>query len=306
MKLKEKILHTTDEAGAIHDLSKVGAIAVFSNGIDNGVNVEDVFKTIALDEEEGEIYGTSLLSYFTPQEDGSLKDLEGNTVQLRIREGNVLLKVTEISRPTLYEDVDISADYIKIFSELLGITKPDELFTDLLSDTDKEAIKSEREAKELKVKTQVEADAKTKTEAEAKIKADADKAKADADKATADAEAIVQAEAEARAKIEDGFLVEEKKYKKYQDFYADLQTFKEYINGDVHFFYGAKWGEYNEDPFVLIKRGADFYEDAETDVDNITEDDKTVKLEFVDGGVRKTITLDIATNEISVAETEKK
>lgn len=293
MKLKEKIFHVTDEQGNNIDLSEDKDIAILINGKDSGLKIEEAFRTIVLDENEGEIYGTSLLSYFTPQEDGSLAEPEGNAVQFLVKRegGNISLKVTKITRPSLHEDAVISFDYIKAFAELIGITKADELFADLLTDAEKEVFSSERSNREADAKKT--ADDKLKAETEAKKKLDEEEAKK-------------QADADARAKVDPEFIVDEIKYKKHQKFYGELESFKEYINGNVHLFYGSKWKDYEEDPFVLVKRGDNWWEDVETDVDNIIEDEKTVQIEFADGETRKKVTLDLESDAITVSDVEKK
>lgn len=299
MKLKEKIFHVTDAEGNLIDLSEEKEIAVIINGKDSGLKIQEVFRTVVLDEEEGEIYGTSLLSYFTPQENGSLIEPEGNTVSFLVkREGSTIpLKVTEITRPSLYDDVDISFEYIKAFAELIGITKADELFAELLNDAEKEVFASERNKREADAETKKKADA----DAETKRKANEDAET----KRLADIEAKKQADTDARAKVDPDYLVEEPKYKQHQKFYGDL-GFKEYTGDNVHFFYSNKWQEYKEDPFVLVKRGDNWWEDVEVDVDNITEDEKTVQLEYADGEVRKKLTLDLESGKVSVSDAEKK
>lgn len=302
MKLKEKIFYATDAEGTEIDFSAEKDILFFNNKVNTGLKIQDVFRTLFLDEEKGAIYGTSLISYFTPQEDGSLAEPEGNKVSFVItREGfHILLKVTAIERPSLYEDVNINFDYIKAFAELIGITKPDELFFDLLTQEEKEVFATERARKEAEKKgldnAQAEKERIAKEEQEA------------ANALIQQVEAKKKADDEARAKVNPDYIVEEKKYRSLQKDY-EANNFKEYISGDVHFFYNKDWRDYKEEPFVLIKRGDTWFEDVETALhtndEAITEDDKEVQLEYVDGEERKKVILDLQKGEISVAGTEK-
>lgn len=306
MKLKEQIFHVTDAENIPMDMSQQRDSSVILNGKDNEIKLEHVFRRFELDEEEGTIYGTSLLSYFTIK-DGKLVDGEGNTVEFFTADKKPIL-VTAITRPDLTDDATIDFEYVKAFSELIGINKPDELFADLLSDEEKQIFASERQKRE----ADVEAENKRKADADAEKKALADAelenkklADAQTEKKLADEELKKQADAEARAKVDPDYFVDEAKYKKQQKFFNNMQSFKEYTEGNVHFFYGNKWSEYVEDPCVLVKRGDDWFEEVEMDMDNIIEDDKSVVLEFVDGDVRKKVTLDLATDTISVSEAEK-
>jgi hypothetical protein len=291
MELIEKIFRGTDAEGNANDLSDEKDMAIIIDGKDNGIKLEHVFRKYALNEDDGAIYGTSLLSYFTPK-DGKLVDAEGHTVEFLTSDRKPFLIIDNMEEPFLDDDAEIDIDYVKAFSELIGINKPDVIFADLLNDDEKEMFASERRRKE--------ADAKKKADDEAKQKEDEELKKKQADE-----DAKKQADAEARAKVNPDYFVDEAKYTKHQKFYSNLQTFKEYIDGNVHLFYGNKWKDYDEDPFVLVKSGDDWWEDVETDVENIKEDDKTIELEYKDGEVWKKVVLDVATDTISVAEIEK-
>ena len=298
MELIEKIFRVTNAEGQPIDLSEEKDIAVIINGKDNGIKLEHVFRKYALDEDEGTIYGTSLLAYFTPK-DGKLVDAEGHTIEFLTTERKPILVTDNLEEPFLDDDADIDFDYVKAFSELVGINKPDELFAELLSDSEKEVFASERNKREADSKQKADADAQLKADAEAKKKADTDA------KQKEDEETIKkQADADARAKVDPDYLIEEPRYKQHQKFYGEL-GFKEYAGDNVHLFYGKKWKDYNEDPFVLVKRGDNWWEDVETDVDNIVEDEKTVQLEFIDGEERKKLTLDLENGKISVEGAEK-
>lgn len=296
MILKERILRAVDTDGNLFDLSDEPSIPAIINGKDNDITLENLSRGVDLGQEESTIYVISLLSYFNVK-DGKLVDAEGNTVQLLTSEKKPILIVDNTEEPDLYDEATITFDYIHAFSELVGINKPDELFADLLTDDEKQIFISERNVREAGAK-KIADEAKEKTDAEAKKIADDTKLQSDAD-------AKKQAEAEAISKIEPEYLVDERKYKKYQKFYEELQSFKEYIDGNIHLFYGDKWKEYSEDPFVLIKRAEGNWEDVETDVDNIIEEDKTVQLEFKDGEGWKNLTLDLEKGTISVVDVVK-
>lgn len=300
MELKEKIIRTTDANGNLNDLTNEPSIPVLINGKDNNITLEHIFRRYDLDQEDSTIYGTSLLSYFTPK-DGKLVDAEGNTVEFLTSDRKPILIIDNTEEPDLSEDAEISFDYIQAFSELVGIKKPDELFADILTDDEKAIFVSARNVRDTEAKKIVDAEnAKKQLETEAQ-----QKIATEAQKIVNAEEAKKQADAEIVSKIEPDYLVDEKKYKKYQKFYEELQSFKEYIFGNVHLFYGDKWSEFAEDPFILIKRTEGYWEDAETDVDNIIEGEKTVELEYVDGGERKKLTLDVEKDEISVSDVAK-
>lgn len=303
MTLKEKKFEVRDADGNRIDMSNQQDAPVLINGKDNKVRLEHVFKKFELDEDEGIIYGTSLLSYFTVA-DGKLVDKEGNTVELLTTEGKPILIVDNTEEPFFDDDVEIDFEYVQAFSQLIGINKPDEIFAQLLSDEEKALFTTEREAREADANTKK----KAKEKVEAEVKQKQDEAKELADKETALAESKKKADEEARAKVDPQYFVDEKKYKKHHKFYTDEDDgleWKEYVVGNVHLFYGKDWAEIKEDPFVLVKRGDNWWEDCETDVDNITEDEKTVQIEFVDGEEKKKITLDLEKGEISVSGVDK-
>lgn len=294
MKLKEKIFEVTDEKGNPLDLSQETNISVIINGIDSGLKINDIFRNHSLIEDVGTIYGTSLLSYFTPK-DGKLIDGEGHTVEFFDTNKNPILVIDNTDEPFFDDDSIISFEYIKAFSELVGIKKADELFAPLLSDEEKEIFASER--KSLLEKEESTRIALEQKEAIEKEKQEADTIELEKQK---EADYKKKLDDELRSKISPDYIVEEKKYKEYQKFYSD-NNFKEYISGNVHLFYNKDWRDYKEDPFVLVKRGDKWWEDVETEVDDIHEYDKRVALVFVDGTDKKTVVLDLEKQTISLA-----
>ena len=290
MEIKERIFETTDAEGIRHDLSALTSIPVIINGKDNQITLQHVFRKFDLEEADGEIFGVSLLSYFTAK-DGKLVDAEGNTVEFQLPDGKPLLITDNTQEPFIYDEAEVDLEYIKAFSELIGIKKPDELFADLLSETEKEYFTTERGKKEAEQSTIA---SQKKAEEDALLEQKKQKEEEDR---------IANEKKEIIAKIDPAYLVDERKHKQLQKFYGDI-NFKEYIIGNTHLFYGKDWETYVEDPFMLIRRTDKYLEEVEVFVDDIVENDKTVELSFMDGEERKTVILDIATDTISIAVPE--
>lgn len=302
MELTERIFTGTDPEGKSNDLSQE-KFSIKINGKDEGITLEHLFRKYALNEDEGAIYGTSLLSYFKV-DGGKLVDNEGHIVEFFTSDGKPFLITDNTEKPFIEDEAPIDLEYVKAFSEVIGINFPDVLFADLLSDEEKQYFINEREERNIKaqkaINEQKEKEAQDNAEKELLQK----KQKEEQDKVE-ELERKKQAEAEIVAKISPDFIVDERKYKKLQKDYQDL-LFKEYIDADgiVHFFYSPKWKEYAEDPFILVKRTDSILEDVETDVENIAEEGNIVQVEYVDGEERKKLTLNLENDTVSITEAE--
>lgn len=346
-KLKEQVFHLIDAEGNDHPEEQQN-IGVAINGV-KPISKESVFCLTEF--EDGELYGTSLLSYFTPK-DGKL--VHGNTtVEFFNIDTNAPLKVTEITRPSFTNDVEINLEYVSLFSQLMGVPKPEELFADILDEGEKKTLIAEREAR---IKEQTETATK---EREAKIIAEVQKADtlveeiskeqdagqlkavpenkyydriitldddllpegkkttdihslmvacvetltASAQQVNNESEEIEKKEKELMGAINPDYLVTPKKYSDFISFYVRNNGWKEFIKAPLHFFYSPNWSEEQEDPFVLIKRGRDFFEEVATEL--IEETDKVVSVEYTDGGEVKTLQIDLEKGEIITEETAK-
>lgn len=280
MKLRTKTFPITDAKGNDIDLSGKPVIIIL-NGELTDIHLHDLVSSLELD--ENEIYGNSMLSYYTPQ-DGKLV-VEGSTIELAIEGTDERILITGINRPGIHADTMIPFEHVQKFAEFFKVAKPDEVFTDLNAEEKQFFIDA-------------------RTTAASKAKAAADKASAEkaiADKAAADA-AAKQAETELRASIDLKFIHDKKSYMADKTFYDLLEPepFKEYIKGPYHLFFGKST---EEAPYVLIKRGNDWWEQPK-DTDLADENDKTVEVQFTDGKILKSLILDIATGEITITDVE--
>lgn len=280
MKLRTKLFPITDAKGNDIDLSGKPVIIIL-NGELTDIHLHDLVSSLELD--ENEIYGNSLLSYYTPQ-DGKLV-VEGSTIELAIEGTDERILITGIKRPGLNNDTVIPFEHVQKFAEFFKVAKPDEVFTDLNAEEKQFFI-----------------DARTIAASTAKAAADkATAEKAIADKASAYA-AAKQAETELRASIDPKRIHDKKSYLADQAFYANLEpeAFKEYIQGPYHLFFGKSE---DESPFVLIKRGADWWEEP-ADTQIADESDEQLVVEFTDGKTLKSITLNISAGEMTIADGE--
>lgn len=115
-------------------------------------------------------------------------------------------------------------------------------------------------------------------------------------------QAKIKKDQELRAKVSDPqFIVEESKYKETKRFFEeDIEGWKERILDNVHFFYGANHNEQKEVPFILIKRGDNWWEEVETL--SFGEGDKLFTIDYLDNEETKTLTFDKEADTISVAK----
>lgn len=349
--LKEQIFNTTEVDGTDLDLQEGEKIQFSKNG-GEGIPLENLFRKHSFEGEE--LYGTSLLSYFTPT-DGKL--VLGKTVVELFVVGTSStrpVKVTEISRPTFTDDVAIDLEYMTIFSQLMDIENPEVVFADILEEEEKQALISARETKQKEATERATRERNDKIVAET-AKADALIAEISSEEElavlvakegmeyhdrimalnddllpegkkqndigiikVARAQALlpppppvveppapveppqpqvdVEAENKIREAINPDYLVTEKKYSDFLDFYVKKHGWKEFVLGLVHFFYSPDWEAEDEEPFVIVKRGTNFWEDVQAEIKEETE--KMVVVEYKDSEEVKTIVLDTEKGEV--------
>lgn len=295
MKLKTKLFIITDSADNDINLDEIDVILIL-NGEKTSSRVQDVFSELEF--EDGSIKGNSLLSYYNVNDDGSLS-VEGSNIKLLDETINEPILIKSIKRPFIHDDTVIPFEHVQKFAEFFTIAKPDEVFTDLTDEEKQffitarnarleEDIKAQRElrSKEIKAAEQELADKQKEAEALSLMSEEAAK------------EAVLK-EKELKASINPKFVNIKKDYLANQNFYRSID-FKEYVDGFIHLFYGKSD---DENPFVLIKRGADWWEEPQ-DTQIADETDTTIVIEFTDGETLKQINLDITTGETTVRNAE--
>lgn len=284
MKLKTKTIFITDSKGEEIDVDGMNIILVL-NAKKTETKLTDVLGYTEFD--EGEIYTNSLLSYYQPQEDGSLH-VEGSIIQLLDADTGEFILVKKIMRPDVNDDTVIPFELVKQFAEIFNISKPEEVFTNL-NDEEKQVFIAEREQKE----------AVTKTE---KLKAEQALADAEAERVAKEKEDTIKAEKELKKTIDENYVCEKKEFASEEAFYRGID-FKQYVNHPYHLFYGK---DDENEPKVFIKRGIvgePWYQEVE-DVFVAAQNDETATIEFSDGDKPKQMVLDIATGEIKITDAE--
>ena len=252
MKLKEKIFKFTTQDGKPARLSDE-KITIIIN--DNEWEIDAVFKKH--DYEDGFLYGYSLLQYFTPEK-GLLTDKEGHTVKF-LNEKKEPLNIVEMKIPGIWDPpIEVSVDYIKDYSNTIGIQHPENLFTDL-SKEEKDMLIAESKKKEDKI-------AKEKEDKEKDDERIADEKEKDderiADEKKKDDERIAdekKKDDEQKLKDdlkEDGYLCEWDDYLLYQKEYSKGDA-KEYKKDKYHVFYEK---DEEEVLLILFKAGNDWFE----------------------------------------------
>lgn len=351
--LKEQIFNVKESDG-VNDLDlQEGEKIQFSKNGGEGIPLENLFRKHSFEGEE--LYGTSLLSYFTPT-DGKL--VLGKTVVELFVVGTSsarAVKVSEITRPLFTDDVQIDLEYITIFSELMDIENPEVVFADILEEEEKQALISARETKKKEATEKATKERNENIVAET-AKADALIAEISSEEVFSELEAQeglkyhdrimalnddllpegkkqndiaviklsraqallppppppvveppapveppqpevdVEAENKVREAINPDYLVTEAQYKEFLDFYVKKHGWKEFVLGLVHFFYSPDWEVEEEEPFVIVKRGTNFWEDVQAEIKE--ETDKRVVVEYKDSEEVKTIVLDTEKGEV--------
>jgi len=273
MKIRTKLFEITDSKGNDID-PEDHDIIIMQNGEPTETRLADIFTDLELD--ENEIYGNSLLSYYELK-DGKLS-VEGSMVEFAIAGSHERVLITAIKRPSVNDDSVIPFEHIQKFVEFFKVAKPEEVFTDL----------NENE-KQIFINARLDASIASTTAAEATKAADKEKTAAEAKKA----------EAELKAGIDPKFIHNKKDYLSTQTFYRGID-FKEYIDGPYHLFNGKSD---NEAPFVLIKRGTDWWQEPH-DTQIADETDTTMVVEFSDGNIIKRITLNTDSGATTITDAE--
>lgn len=275
MKLKSQIFISTDAQG--NKINVEGRdIIIKLNGEKMPTRLFDIFKHLEFD--TGEIYGNSLLSYYTPQEDGSLA-VEGSIVQFVDAKTDELIMIKGFEKPSIHDDGPITFENIKLFAEYFKISKPEEVFKDLSSE-EKQTFISAREA--AVVQPVVE---------EVRV--------VDKEKEAAELQEKQQAEATLKASIDPQFVLDNGGYAAVQGFYSNVKS-KEYIEVPYHLFHGP---DPEQQPCILIKRGADWWEEIKPEnLETLEKTDTTLVVGFKDGETPKKATLDIETGTLTVID----
>lgn len=259
MKIRTKVFYHSDVNGK-SNLENENIILVL-NGKPTETKLRDVFTDLEFD--DNEIYGNSLLSFYTLQE-GNLVE-KGSLIQLVLADTLEPVIITSIDRPVINDDSVIPFEHVQKFVEFFKLERPEEVFFSL-SEEEKSYFTDQRKGMETTSSKEKEAEDKKK-------------------------------EQELKASIDPKRIINRKEYLSTQAFYRSAD-FKEYINGPYHLFHGDS---VNEGSCMLIKRGADWWEESPAEITEAN--DKTVVIEFKDGEQLKNITLDIATNETTVSDT---
>lgn len=259
MKLKTKVLYVTDAAGNEIDLDDI-PVQIYQNGSKTPLTLDQLLVGHS-EFDEGEIYGQTLLSLLELRDDGKLY-YENSYVELVTEHGP--LRITGIERPGTTDDERITLDHIREFSKGLGISHPDKLFADLLSDDDKQTL-----ASEFNPKAQAAAD-------------------------PADAER--KADAALRAQVKPEQLYDEKKYRELLAYYKDKKC-KQYVAEPYHIFFGNP----DEEPCLFITRTKNLkHEPDQTAMEG--ETDKELVIQFDDLGTQREVVLNTESGEIKLKE----
>lgn len=268
MKLRTKTFFIASAAG--HSINIEGReVAIIHNGVKLDTKLSEIISALEFD--DGEISGNSLLSYYQVQEDGSLQ-VNGSKIQLVLLPDNEIINIKKIDRPFVNEDEDMPVEHIQKFIEYFNVEDPESVFTDL---------SAEEKAYLVEKKTAAPPEAQEPDTAAAETAEASNKAK--------------EEEADFKSSINPQFVIEKNKYTSHQSYYREI-GFKEYIKEKYHLFYGK---DDNEGPNVLIERGEDWMQEVE-EVEIVEENDKTVIVELKDKDVSIQIALDIDSGDITV------
>lgn len=269
MKLKTKTFSTVNTAGNDINLEE-REVGILLNGVLSEAKLPDIISALEFD--DGEISGNSLLSYYPVMEDGSL-EVKGSKIQLILLPDNEMIRIIKIDRSFVRDDEEMAVELIQKFIEYFNVNEPEAVFTDLNTEEKQYLVDNKK--------------APAATEP-----AQPDTASIEAAEA---AQASKETEAAFKASINPQFVIEKKKYISHQSFYLEI-GFKEHIKEPYHLFYGK---DDNESPNVLIKRGEDWMQEVE-EVEIVEENDKTVIVEFKDKETTVQIALDLESDEITV------
>lgn len=279
MKLLTQLFLIKDSKGKNADANGKNIVLAL-NGEKTDTKVQDMFSELEFD--SGEIYGNSLLSYYSVQEDGSLQ-VEGSKIQFIDADTDEIILIKKIERPYIKSDGNISFEDIKAFSEYFKIAKPDEVFVHL-SEEEKQAFITKRQ------------EAETAGQASALATA---KAKADSDRIEKE-----QAEIALKASIDPAYVQDMNAYLSTQSFYAAVDGFKQYTKAPYNLFYGE---DPNQSLCILIDRAATWKEEVkEENYEIVEKNDKQVVIQFLDGNVSKYLTLNLEAGEIEITDAKAK
>ena len=268
MKLRTKIFVPVNAQGEELDLNDVD-VALSLNGERQETRLKDVFSELEL--EEGEIYGNSLLSYYTVAEDGSLQ-VQGSRIELIDTLTGDRIRIKEIYRPTINDDTDIPFEHVQKFAEFFKIERPDEVFHNLNAE-EKQAFIDQRLAAETAQSTQTSQEA---------------------------AKAAQEAENALKASIDKNYVQDAKAYRATRSYYEGVD-FKEYTDGPVSLFYGDTQGE---PPCVLIKRGKDWWEEIQ-EPELVDKTDTSATIQYYDGEQLKSIELDLQAGSMKITDVDE-
>lgn len=272
MKLKSEIFISTDSKGNLINVEGRDIILKL-NGENLPTKLFDIFTHLEFD--TGEIYGNSLLSYYVPQEDGSLS-VEGSKVQLVDAKTDELILIKGFEKPAIHDDGPISFQNIKEFAEYFKIANPEEVFKDL-SQEEKQVFISEKESVQTKRQSEQEANNEIKRQEELQQKK--------------------QAEAALKASIDPKFVLDNGGYSSVKGFYSDVKS-KEYIEGPYHLFHAT---DNEQEPCILIKRGDDWWEEINPEnLETLDNTDTALVVGFKDGETHKKAKLDLETGKLTV------
>jgi hypothetical protein len=335
MELNHKVYEIYGAENTPVEIQNPKEVQVLINGKPNGTMLSDIFKKID-DLEVNKIYGWSLLEYYRAEE-GFLVDNNGNKINLLEGETQIFFKRHKDPIIILNEK-EVSLDYVRDVSALLGLETIEETITGL-ADDDKQVIIEERIAINEKRQKQIkkekeEADAReTKKLEEERIRleqekkeeeerlakldeerianeaasaAEAEAAAAEEEKAKAEAEKAEAEKAAEKAKIEE----EEKKKEEEKKPEYDARQFrslkKAYEENEVSVMATAD-GKYTffyaeqmpeDEEPFVVVKRENGYDDIEGEITETTE--KYIEFEFKDGGEELVVVLNRQNNSIKV------
>lgn len=140
LELNHKLYEIYGEENKSVTIKNPKETSLLINDEPNGATLHDVFKIDDLD--ENEISGWSLLEYYKVQ-DGYLCDNEGN--RLCFMEGDTKIFFKRVKKPlVILNEKEVSLEYVKGVSSLLGLNIIEETITGL-SSSEKELLVAERQ-----------------------------------------------------------------------------------------------------------------------------------------------------------------
>lgn len=287
-------------------------VQILRNNEPTGTTLNHVFREIE-DLSMNKIYGWSILECYKVEE-GYLVDAEGNKISLMQGEDKIFFKLIE-DPLIIYNEKEVSIDYIRDVSSLLGMGAIEETITGL-SNEDKQVFVSERmqanEKRQREIQRErAEADTREKQKLEAEQKRIAAEQKEEEIRlAKLEEEKKYEEEEGERERMKIAAEKRQKEREENENVYSpsDYRAlrkeylgngFTEYItqDGKYIFFFPEEITE-EEAPFIVLKTDKDYEELVGGELTINT--DKAAEYEFKHGNEEKVVTLNKKTDTIRV------